>query len=106
MREVDTMQQDHQVKRSAHFKISNSTAIIRCRIRYPKLAAVAEKDDCGVCNGQGQSGKFNETANRFDHGAAGQEQKQSEVRRKLVLENEAGRATRGGRNEETNGERT
>lgn len=31
---------------------------------------------------QGWSGKFNKTANRFGHGAAGRGQKQSEVRRK------------------------
>lgn len=97
--------EDHDRKRRAHSKVSNSTAVIRCRTRYPELAVVAEKDSCGVCTEQGQSGKFNETANRFGHGAAGQGQKQSEVRRKLVPENETGRSTRGGSRRKRSGKR-
>lgn len=90
------VREDYGRKKQAHFKVSKR------HDRYPlsdsllRTAATEEKDGCGVCNGQGQSGKFNETANRFGHGAAGQGQKQSEVRRKLVPENEAGRSTRGG----------
>lgn len=58
-----------------------------------------------VYDGQGWSGKFNETENRFGHGAAGRGQKQSEVRRKQPG-NEAGPGglnadgTHGGRLEE------
>lgn len=82
--------EDHGGKEQAHSRVPNDAAVSRCRTRSAELAAVVEKDNDSVYDGQGWSGKFNETANRFSHGAAGRGQKQSEVRRKLVPGNEAG----------------